>query len=140
MTGDAKQRKADFISLMMSSVDSISCNKENARDYLLEEGLDPDSIRAEGIKRIKKLKLQAQANSTRNEMASTAAIKQKAMEWVEKLLNDVNFSFPQFVKTENLVLQNRNLEKLTKEDIKSTLTQYYYLKFMERGNKQSDEQ
>lgn len=140
MTGDAKQRKADFISLMMSSVDSISCNKENARDYLLEEGLDPDSIRAEGIKRIKKLKLQAQANSTRNKMASTAAIKQKAMEWVEKLLNDVNFSFPQFVKTENLVLQNRNLEKLTKEDIKSTLTQYYYLKFMEQENKQSDEQ
>lgn len=73
-------------------------------------------------------------------MSSTAAIKQKAMEWVEKLLNDVNFSFPQFVKTENLVLQNRNLEKLTKDDIKSTLTQYYYLKFMEQENKQSNEQ
>lgn len=140
MIGDAKQRKAEFISLMISSTDSVSCNKENAREYLLEEGLDPDSIRAEGMKRIKKLQLQAQANRTRQEMASTVAVKQRAMEWVERLLNDVSFSFSQFVKTENLVLQNRNLESLTKEDIRNTLTQYYYLKFKEQDSKRSDEQ
>lgn len=139
MSGESKQRKAEFIRLMMSSIEHTSCNKDNAREYLIEEGIASQAVRFEGLKRIKKLQLQAKANKMKNELASTESIKQKAIALVEKILTDINFSFPQFVRNENLVLQNRNLESLTKEDIKSTLTQFYYLKLLDQENKRSNE-
>lgn len=136
-----KDNKTYLAKIILSSVDSISCDRANAEEYLSAEGLNPDSIRAEGIKRIKRLQMQVRANKTRAEMESTsdATIKQKAADWVEKVLSDARFSFAAFVKEENLVLQNRNLTSFNKEDIKSTLIQFFYLKFLNQEDKGADE-
>ena len=61
------------------------------------------------------------------------------MEFVEKLLSNSNFSFLEFARSENLVLQNRNLENLTPADIKKTLIKYYTLKFIEEKGKRENE-
>ena len=128
--------KSSFARLFMASVNPISCDADKAKEYLTEQGLDPAAIREEGSKRIRKLQLQLKAAQMRQEMASTALAKQQATEWVEKLLSDVSFSFPQFVRSENLVLQNRNLDTLTPDDIKNTLIQYFCLKILDQADTQ----
>lgn len=136
-----KDNKTYLAKIILASVDSISCDRAKAEEYLSAEGLNPDSIRAEGIKRIKRLQMQVRATKTRAEMESTsdATIKQKAADWVENVLSDARFSFAAFVKEENLVLQNRNLTSFNKEDIKSTLIQFFYLKFLNQEDKGTNE-
>ena len=53
----------------------------------------------------------------------------------EKLLggyfeNSVESMFSFFVKEEKMVLQNRNIESFTKEDIRHTITQYLFMKIL----------
>ncbi|WP_133257272.1 hypothetical protein [Hymenobacter edaphi] len=126
--------------IILSNVDHTSCDPEKSKEYLKENKIDPDNIYKEGIKRIKKLQLQAAAAKKRAEMESTKSIKQKAIDWVDSLINDVNFSFPSFVKSNNLVLHNRNIDSFNQEDIKNSLTQYFYLKFVDPDNTEQDEQ
>lgn len=132
-----KDNKTYLARIILASVDSISCDRRKAEEYLSEEGLNPDAIRAEGIKRIKRLQMQARAAKTRAEMESqtVADAKQQAEEWVERVLSNAQFSFAEFVREEQLILQNRNLTSFTKEDIKSTLTHFFYLKFLNQGDK-----
>lgn len=136
-----KDNKTYLAKIILASVDSISCDRAKAEEYLSAEGLNPDAIKAEGIKRIRRLQMQVRATKTRAEMesASDASIKQKASDWVEKVLSDARFSFAAFVKEENLVLQNRNLTSFTKEDIKNTLIQFFYLKFLNQEDKGANE-
>jgi len=125
--------------LLLASIDHTSCDPEKSEEYLRENNLNPDDVMREGIKQIKKLQLQASAAKKRAEMESTTNIKQKAIDWAENLINDINFSFSSFVKTNNLVLHNRNIESFNKEDIKHTLTQYFYLKFGDPDQKEYNE-
>jgi hypothetical protein len=131
MSENSKKAKTDFIRTILTHADSVSSNSEAAGQYLSSEGLNTEAIKNEGLKRIKKLKLQVEADKTRREMEASEQHKQKAIEWVNNLLKDINFSFSDFVKKENLVLQNRNLESLTEDDIRNTLIQYYTLKFLD---------
>jgi hypothetical protein len=131
MSENSKKAKIDFIRAILTHADSVSANSEAAGQYLLSEGLNVEAIKEEGLKRIKKLRLRIEADKTRSEMESSERHKQKAIEWVNDLLSDINFSFSEFIKKEKLVLQNRNLESLTEEDIRNTLIQYYTLKFLD---------
>lgn len=134
MSENSKKAKTDFIRLILSHADSVSSDGKAAGQYLSSEGLNVEAIKKEGMKRLKKLQLQIEADKTRQEMKSSAGFNDKAIEFVNNLLKDINFSFPDFVRKENLVLQNRNLESFTKEDIKNTLVQYYTLKFLDENN------
>ena len=129
--------KEDFVRFVLSTIDPISESSEKAREYLEEEGLDAESIASEGARRLRKMRLQSQARQTRKEMIDAGWVKRKAVEWVDRLLADADFSFPDFIAEEQLSLQNRNLESLSEEDMKNTLIQYFTLKFldaMDQGN------
>ncbi|MFD2574626.1 hypothetical protein ACFSUS_28600 [Spirosoma soli] len=139
MSQTKNQKKSDFLKLIMSDLEFTSCDKEEVARYMEEEGLDRDSIIKEGMKGIKQIRLHAQAMKTQREMNSTQYIKDKALKWVEGLLNNVNFSFPEFAKSHELVLHNRNIEAFTEEDIKNTLTSYFYLKFTDNEGKNVNE-
>lgn len=137
-SSNSAKGKSSFARLFLASIDPISCDADKAKEYFIEQGLNPLSIREEGIKRMRKLQLQLKAAQTRKDMAAADAAKQHATEWVEKLLSDISFSFPQFVRDEKLVLQNRNLDTLTPDDIKNTLIQYFCLKFLDQADKQQN--
>ena len=114
----------------MSSLDSVSSDKEDANSYLSEQGLDSNEIISEGLQRIRKIQLRIEASKTKNEMESTEFFKNIAIEKVKELLNNTDFTFPSFIKANKLAIQNRNIESFTKEDIENTLIQYYYLKYL----------
>lgn len=138
MSNNAKYSKADFIRFVMSTVEHNSADKEKSREYLSSQGLNVDAIVSECLKRIKKLQMQIQADKTRMEMVSAETVKQKAKEWVDSLLNKIDFSFPTLVKEEELSMSFRNIESLSKEDIKNILIKHFTLKFLEEQKKKSN--
>lgn len=140
MNNFSGQNKKDFAKLLIATLDPISCDTTSAKAYLAEEGLDPQAIKEEGLKRIRKLQLQIKASQTRQQMVNSEPAKRQAMDWVERLLSDAKFSFHQFVRENQLVLQNRNLDSLTPDDIKNTLVDYFYLQFINQSPQQNNEQ
>jgi hypothetical protein len=116
--------------LILGGIEPVSCNKKSSIEYLKEEGLNPESIREEGMRRFKRLQLQMNAAKTKREMVANEKIKQDATDWAERILSDISFSFPVFVKEEKMVLQNRNIESFNKEDIRHTITQYLFMKLL----------
>jgi hypothetical protein len=135
MSEKIKDNKTDFIRLVMSSIAHDSSNKEKAIEYLTSQGLNVESIMAEGKKRINKMNLKIEADKTRNEMKAAEVVKQKATEWADKILNDISFSFPEFIKKEKLSLAFNSLQSLSKEDVKNILVQHFTLKFLEDQKK-----
>lgn len=123
--------KDDFIKFVLATIQNESENANSSREFLKSEGLNPDSIVSEGLKRIKRLQLKIEAEKTKDEMAIAGMLKQKASEWVEKLLSKPDFSFPELSREESLTLSFRNVESLSKEDIKNILIKHYTLKFLE---------
>lgn len=103
------------------------------------QALNVDAILSDGLKRIKKIQLKIEAEKTRNEMVSADLVKQKAVEWVDDLLSKIDFSLPALVKQEELSMSFRNVESLSKEDIKNILVKHFTLKFLEEQKKKSNE-
>lgn len=139
MSKNAKYSKTDFIRFVISTVEHNSSGKEKSREYLSSQGLNVDAIVSEGLKRIKKLQMQIQADKTRMEMVSAETVKQKAKEWVDSLLNNIDFSLPALVKEEELSMSFRNIESLSQDDIKNILIKHFTLKFLEEQKKKSNE-
>lgn len=130
MSNNLENSKADFIRLVMSTIEDDSSDKEKAKEYLSSQGLNVDSIVSEGLKKIKRMKMEIQAQKTKEEMQSSEEIKQKADQWVENLLNSTDFSLVDLVKEEELAMSFRNIEKLSKEDLKKLLVKHFTLKFL----------
>lgn len=135
MSNNSKYSKADFIRFVMSTVEHESSDKEKAKEFLLAEGLDVDSIVNDGMKRLKRLKMQIEAEKTKAEMLSAEEAKQKASEWVDDLLSKIDFSLPDLVREEELTMSFRNIEKLSQDDIKKILVKHFTLKFLEEQAK-----
>lgn len=126
----------NYINLVIGESDAVSHSEGSARNYAEQEGLNYDEIKAEGIKRLKRLKLILNAE---NKVASDNALNhlmEKAKAIVNELMSDINFSFSNFLNENDLALHNRNIESFTKEDVRSTLEKYYYLKFIEEDQKE----
>lgn len=132
MSNNNDYSKAAFFRFVLSSAEYVSGSKERAIDYLKSEGLDTDAIINEGVNRIKRMQMSINASQTRQRMSNTDLIIPKAVEWVDKLLSDINFSFADFVIQEKLVLHNRNLQTFTTEEIRQTLIKYYTLQIIEK--------
>ena len=135
MSEHPNDTKADFIRLVLSSIDHDSSDKEKAKEYLSSQGINAESIIAEGQKRIKKMKLKIEADKTRQEMNSADGLKQEAKDWADKILNEIDFSFPEFVKKEKMSLAFNSLQSLSKEDIKNILIQHFTLKLLHEQKK-----
>lgn len=137
MSNNSKYNKTDFIRLTIATAEHVSSDKETAKEYLSSEGLDVDSVVNEGMIRLKRLKMQIEADKTKTEMIHADKAKQKASAWVEELLSKIDFSLPELIKEEELTMSFRNVEKLSKEDIKNILIKHFTLKFLDEESKKS---
>lgn len=137
MNNNSKYNKTDFIRLTIATAEHVSSDKETAKEYLSSEGLDVDSLVNEGMKRLKRLKMQIEADRTKSEMMHADDAKQKASAWVEELLSKIDFSLLELIKEEELTMSFRNVEKLSKEDIKNILIKHFTLKFLDEESKKS---
>ena len=135
MSNNSKYSKADFIRFVMSAVEHESSNKEKAKEYLSAQGVDIDSMLSDSMKRLKRLRLQIAAEKTKAEMLSAEEVKQKASDWVDDLLSKIDFSLQDLVKEEELTMSFRNVEQLSKDDIKKILVKHFTLKFLEEQAK-----
>jgi hypothetical protein len=138
MSKNAKYSKVDFVKFAMSTVADDSSDKDKAKEYLSSQGLDVDFIVSEGLKRIKRMQMQIQVQKTKDEMQSAEAEKQKAIDWVEELLSHTDFSFNEFVKKEEMIMNFRNIEELNTEDIKNILVKHFTLKFLDEKKNKSN--
>ena len=135
MSNNSKYNKADFIRFIMATVEHESSDKEKAREFLSAQGVDIDSMLSNGMKRLKRLQLQVEAEKTKAEMRLAETAKQRASEWVDGLLSKIDFSLTELVREEELTMSFRNVETLSKDDIRKILVKHFTLKFLEEQTK-----
>ena len=132
MSNKANQSKSDFVNLFLSTAENDSSSKEAAKEFLASEGVNTDKLVSEGLKRIKKMQMLADANRTEQEMKVAESVKGEAMAWVDNLLANINFSLTELVRKEELSMSFRNVENLSKDDIRNILIRHFTLKFMKQ--------
>jgi hypothetical protein len=134
MSNQHNQNKIDFINLLLNNADHDSRDKEASREFLASEGVNTEKLVSEGLKRIKKKQLFFNAKNTEQEMEALESVKSAAIAWVDNILDNVNFSLAELVQKEELSMSFRNVESLSKEDIRNILIRYFTLKFMNEKN------
>lgn len=135
MGNSSKYNKADFIKFVISTIEHETSDKEKAKEFLSSQGVNIESMLSDSMKRLKRLQLQIAAEKTKAEMLSAEQAKQKASEWVDDLLSKINFSLKDLVKEEELTMSFRNIEQLSKADIRNILVKHFTLKFLEEQAK-----
>ncbi|MEJ7678741.1 MAG: hypothetical protein WKG06_12960 [Segetibacter sp.] len=96
--------------------------------------MNTEKLVSEGLKRIKKMQMLRDAKRTETEMHAAESVKSAAIEWVDNLLGDMNFSLPELVQKEQLSMSFRNVENLSQDDIRNILIRHFTLKFMNQQN------
>lgn len=134
MSKNTNQSKSDFVNLFLSTAENDSNSKEAAKAFLASEGVNTEKLVSEGLKRIKKMQMLANASRTENEMQAAEGVKAEATTWVDNLLASINFSLPELVQREELSMSFRNVENLSKDDIRNILIRHFTLKFMNKPN------
>lgn len=134
MSNKANQSKSDFVNLFLSTAENDSSSKEAAKEFLASEGVNTDKLVSEGLKRIKKMQMLADASRTEQEMQAAESVKAEATAWVDNLLANINFSLMELVQKEELSMSFRNVENLSKDDIRNILIRHFILKFMSKQN------
>lgn len=134
MSGKAQENKRDLARLILAMIENDCVNREQSEKYLASIGMNPSKVAEQGAKKIKQLLLQAKANKTDEKMRRVQYLRAKAEEFVNKLLNEPNFSFPNFIKEENLSVSFRNVENITTEDKKRLMIKHFMLKLEDELN------
>lgn len=134
MKKEAKNDKASVIALILSTVENDSYSEQAAREFLSSENLGVDNIVSDGLKRIKRMQMEIDAAKTKNEMLGADVYKKQAEEWVEKLLNSIDYSVSEIFEQEQLSVSFRNVESLSSEDVRNILIKHFMLKFMDKSN------
>jgi hypothetical protein len=134
MINKANQSKSDFVNLFLSTAENDSSSKEAAKEFLASEGINTDKLVSEGLKKIKKMQMLADASRTEQEMRAAESVKAEATAWVDNLLANINFSLTELVQKEELSMSFRNVENLSKDDIRNILIRHFTLKFMNQQN------
>lgn len=129
-----QKSKTEFIRLVMSVIEHNSSDEEKSREFLSSQGLNADAIVSETQKKIKKLKLELNAQKTSLEMNSANDFAKEAEALVNELMRMENFSFAKIVKEEELMVSFRNMETLSREDEKNILVKHYTLKLLSLKN------
>lgn len=135
MTNRTKYTKVDFVNFVISTAEYDSLDSTKAREYLSSQGYNIESILSESLKKIKRIRSQINAEKTRSEMHSTDIVHQKACEYVDQLMADSSVTVVDIIRQEGLTMSFRNVEELSKEDIRDSLINHYVLKFWEEYKK-----
>lgn len=134
MSKKTNQSKSDFVNLFLGTAENDSSSKEAAKTFLASEGVNTDKLISEGLKRVKKMQMLANASRTESEMQAAETVKEEATSWVDNLLANINFSLPELVQKEELSMSFRNVENLSQDDIRNILIRHFTLKFMNKRN------
>jgi len=134
MSKKIDQTKSDFVKLFLSTAENDSSSKEAAKAFLTSEGVNTDKLISEGLKRVKKMQMLANASRTENEMHAAETVKEEATAWVDNLLASINFSLTELVQKEEISMSFRNVENLSQDDIRNILIRHFTLKFMSKRN------
>jgi hypothetical protein len=111
---------------------------ENSEAYLKSEGLDPDKLVNDGLRRVKQLKMKMASSRTETTFSVlTNTLMENAKEEARKLIDAVNFDFAAFVKKEGITVAYRNLENLSKEEIREFLEKHILLKLQQQNENNS---
>lgn len=122
--------------LLFEYLEEISSD-ENSEAYLKEQGLDPDKLITESMRRIKQAKMKLASSSTQEEFAliqNNLLADVKAQ--VDKLLEDVAFNLAAFIKKESINVSYRNFEEMSKEEIREFLERHYLLKAQNKSKEE----
>lgn len=107
----------------------ISSNEES-KSFLKDQGLDPDALAKETIRKAKLMQMQIASRKTEKQYLDLKNnLLQKVKDQVEKLLSDVTFNLESFIKQEKINLAYKNFEKMSRDEIKEFLERHYLLKF-----------
>lgn len=118
-------------------LDGISAS-ENSEAYLKSEGLDPDKLVADGLRKIKQLKMKMASVKTETSFSVlTSTLMTNAKEEAKRLMDSVNFDFAAFVKKEGITVAYRNLDTLSKDEIKEFLEKHILLKLQQQNENNS---
>jgi hypothetical protein len=139
MSDNAKNRKTDFVRLVMSDIQSISTDRELSSEFLESDGVNVANMRADGLKRIKKIQLMLAAERTKADMQKASKVTAKAVAFVEQLLSDASFSLQNFMQREGLLVSYSNFEANSPEDVKAILVKHYTLKMMNEDDSSDTE-
>lgn len=134
MSTQNRNNKNDIANLHLIIAECNSMDSEASQEYLASNGINTDMLIADGLKRIKRMRLRAAAKETEKEMEASESIQSEAIAWVDQLLNKVDFSLTELVQKEELSISFRNVENLSKDDIRNILIRHYTLKFMNQQN------
>ena len=129
MSNKKNQSKSEIALFFLRMAEDESRDGQSAREFLASEGVNVDRMLSDGMQKIKRALLEAEAKKTESDMRSSASAVERATKWVDDLLSNVDFSFADFVKKEELVVSFRNLESLSDADKRAILIRYFTLKF-----------
>lgn len=124
------QAKKDFIKVFLKNANDSSCNEQAAKEFLQSEGYDVERAKQEGVNRIKQMQLSIEAEKTEAEMATAGPYIQRAIEWVNTLLNTTTFDLHKLVEEEELTVSFSHMEHLSKDELRKLLIRHFTLKFM----------
>ena len=130
MKKEIKKNKKDFLALFLGTVESNCHNGEAAREFLSSESLGVDNIISDGLRKIRAMQLEIEAEKTTQEQSAMEENQRKAEKWVDDLLRSMDFSFSTVAQEENLSVSFRNIESLSTEDIRNILVKHFTLKFL----------
>lgn len=129
MSNKKNQSKSDIARFILRMAEEDSKDNQTAREFLASENVNVDRMLAEGMQKIKRAQMEAEAKRTEQEMISVSLEHERAMKWVDNLINQIDFSFLDFVKEEKLVVNFRSVENLSKDDIRTLMIRHFTLKF-----------
>jgi hypothetical protein len=135
MVNNLNPKKVEFINLIKASVYSDSQDLNDAKDYLNAKEINIEDYTFNMLNKIKQFKYKIEALKTEEKMRAISDVpKQKATEWVEKIMNDKSFSLKELIRNEQIVVNFRNIEDMENQDIKEFLILHYTLKFEGEDN------
>jgi hypothetical protein len=130
------KHKSDLMKLMLSDLEETSSDAAKAREFLASEGVNVDRMVSEGLKQIKKMRFQLEANKTRQTMIAFDKYAEKAKTLAFQLLHTPTFSFLDYLKNENVVANFSNLQQLTDDEKLSIIQNHIALKLQQEADNQ----
>jgi len=128
MSSNSRHSKKDLSKYFLASSDADSESSEQARQFLISEGINVDSMLADGLKRIKKIQFQLKAEETKKGMRAFDEVRSSVIHWVENLVAQPDFSFITCVQQEKIVVNFRSVESMSVDDKKEILVKHFTLK------------
>lgn len=130
---EASTHKTEFAKLVNIDAQDISNDFVSAKEFLIQEGVNVDRLVSDGLKRIKKMQLQIEAEKNRAAMFSLEKYIDQAKEMARQLLQSPSFSFLDYLKEEQVVASFSNLQKLTEEEKRSIIEKHITLKLQKQA-------